>query len=233
MHQEKITAIFDQQAATYDEKWGRLAPINSALHLLTGAVLSGLPSTAHVLCVGVGTGSEILQLAETFPEWRFTAVEPSSAMLAVCQRRAEERGISQRCIFHQGYLDSLPSGQPFDAATAFLVSQFLLERPARIRFFHDIADRLCPDGILISSDLAGDLAATECQAMLEVWFRLMKGGGLSSEELEKMREAYARDVAVLPPADVHDIIKSGGFDLPVHFFQSGMIHGWFARRSPA
>ena len=58
----------------------------------------------------------------------------------------------------------------------------------------------------------------------------MKGSGISEEEVEKMREAYVRDVAVLPPTGVEEIIRNGGFGLPVPFYQAGMIHAWFARR---
>ncbi|MCX6048907.1 MAG: class I SAM-dependent methyltransferase, partial [Chloroflexi bacterium] len=159
MQQEAITALFDQQAASYDQQWRKLAPINDALHLLTSTVLSELPPQAKILCVGAGTGAEILYLAQKFPEWRFTAVEPSTAMLDVCRRRVEEQGIAARCLFHAGYLDSLPSHGSFDAATAFLVSQFILEREVRSKFFQSIAERLCPTGLLVSSDLAGDLAA--------------------------------------------------------------------------
>jgi tRNA (cmo5U34)-methyltransferase len=230
MQREKITEIFDQQAATYDQKWSELAAINGALHLLTGGVLAGLPVRAKVLCVGAGTGAEIVYLARRFPEWRFTAVEPSVPMLEVCRRRVEELGISARCVFHAGYLESLPGDGLFDAATAFLVSQFILERGARAEFFRGIADRLAPGGLLVSSDLAGDLAAADGQSLMEVWFRVMKGGGCSTEEMERMREAYGRDVAVLLPAEVREIIIGGGFDAPVQYFQAGLIHGWYARR---
>lgn len=231
MQQEKITAIFDQQASLYDQKWSRLAPLNGALHLLAGAVLSGLPGDARILCVGAGTGAEILSLAQRFPGWHFTAVEPSAAMLEVCRRRAEEQGIAVRCHFYAGYLDSLPPGEPFDAATALLISQFILEREARVKFFQGIAERLRPEGWLISSYLAGDLSAPEGQRLLEVWFRVMSDAALSPEEVEKMREAYRRDVAVLPPGEVREILMRGGFDQPVQFFQPGMIHAWSARRT--
>lgn len=230
MQSDKITAIFDQQAATYDQKWSQLAPINHALHLLAGAVLSPLPAEASILCVGAGTGIEILAFARRFPGWRFTAVEPSIPMLDVCRRRAEEHGIAARCTFHAGYLESLPPGEAFDAATAFLVSQFILDREARARFFQAIARRLRPEGLLLSSDLAGDLAASECQGLLEVWYGLMSGNGISAEGVAKMREAYVRDVAVLPHEEVSALIAEGGFESPVHFLQAGMIHAWCAKR---
>jgi tRNA (cmo5U34)-methyltransferase len=235
MRKEEITALFDKQASSYDQQWSKLAPINDALHLFTSTVLSELPPKANILCIGAGTGTEILALAQKFPEWRFTAVEPSTAMLDVFRHRAEEHGIASRCVFHPGYLDSLPPNGLFDAATAFLVSQFILERHARSTFFQSIAERLCPDGILVSSDLAGDLAAAECRDLLGLWFRVMAGSGTPPppEGIERMREAYSRDVAVLPPQDVHDIIARGGFDAPVLFFQAGMIHAWYAKRSPS
>ncbi len=234
MQPEEITALFDKQASSYDQQWRKLAPINGALHLLTSTVLAELSPQANILCLGAGTGAEILYLAQKFPEWRFTAVEPSTAMLDVFRRRAEEHGISSRCVFHPGYLDSLPSNGPFDAATAFLVSQFILERHDRSKFFQSIADRLDPEGVLVSSDLAGDLVATDGRDLLGLWFRVMTGSGAlpSPEEIERMREAYRRDVAVLPPRDVQDIIRRGGFDAPVLFFQAGMIHAWYAKRSP-
>ncbi len=193
MEKEQITAIFDQQAATYDQKWSRLAPINSALHLLTSAV----------------------------------------AMLDVLRQRAEEHGISARCAFHAGYLDTLPNEAPFDAATAFLVSQFILDPQARSMFFMGIAERLHPEGMLISSDLSADLSGdADSMSLLEVWVRMMRDSGSISlpEEIERMREAYMRDLAVLPPQKTRDIIRAGGFDSPVLFFQAGMIHAWYAKR---
>jgi tRNA (cmo5U34)-methyltransferase len=234
MQQEKITAIFDHQAPTYDQKWSRLAPINAALHLLTSAVISELPATARILCVGAGTGAEILSLAEKFPEWHFTAVEPSAPMLEVCRDRAEAQGIASRCVFHHGYLDTLPVDRSFDAATSFLVSQFIQERNERSKFFQSIADRLLPKGILISSDLTGDVSiGADRPGLLEIWFQVMRESGsiVDPEEIEKMRQAYTRDVAVLLPREVCEIIARGGFESPIQFFQAGMIHAWYAKRA--
>jgi len=231
MKKEEITAVFDQQAPSYDERWSKTASINSALHLLTSNVLSELPSDARILCVGAGTGAEILYLAQKFSGWHFTAVEPSSAMLDVFGSRMEEHGIASRCTLHCGYLDSLQSGITFNAATSFLVSQFILERENRSKFFRDISDCLLPEGILVSSDLAGDLEKSDGQRLLQVWCRLTGADG-SPEEIERMKENYARDVAVLPPLEVCEIISLGGFDAPVQFYQAGLINAWFAKRSP-
>ncbi len=224
---------FDQShAATYDQKYAKLAAMRDALHLLIGAIFADLPDEARILCVGAGTGQELIYLAEKFPGWRFVAVEPSAPMLDVCRRKAEERGLASRCAFHAGYLETLPPSEPFDAATSLLVSQFLLAPDARTAFFRAIAQRLRPGGFLATADLASDLASPAYQSLLDVWIRLMRETGSPPEQLEKMRVVYGRDVAVLPQDRICALIAEGGFEPPVQFLQTGLIHAWFARSAP-
>lgn len=231
MNQLELRTVFDQQAATYDDQWSKLAPVRDTVHLLIEALFTELPQRARILCVGAGTGAEILYLAARFPDWQFTAVEPSGRMLDVCRRRAEAAGIARRCVFHHGYLESLDPSSEFDAATALLVSQFILKRHERIAFFRAIADRLWPGGYLVSSDLTADLSQEADRHLAEVWFRVMRGADVSPEDIERMRAAYQRDVAVRPKEEVESIIAAGGFEPPTHLFQSGLIHAWYARRT--
>ncbi len=230
MHQDEIKALFDRQAASYDAQWAKTAPIRNGLHWLLGSLFAELPADARILCVGVGTGDELLYLASKYPGWRFTAVEPSGAMLAICRRRAEEEGVASRCEFHEGYLASLPALKSHDAATCFLVSQFILDEVERSRFFREIAERLKPGGLLASSDLASDVDSPEYDVLLHAWMNMMAGADISPEAVERMRNAYANDVGVLSPAKVASIIEAGGFVLPVPFFQAGLIHAWISRR---
>lgn len=230
MQSDEIKAIFDQQASSYDERWARTAPIRSALHFLLEAVFADLRADARILCVGAGTGEEIDYLARRYPQWTFTAVEPSGAMLDVCRDKAVKGGFASRCDFHEGYLESLPGGDSFDAATCFLVSQFILERKDRAAFFQAIAARLRPGAILASSDLASDTTSSEYDALLDTWLKMMQAAGIPAAGLEQMRAAYAKDVAVLPASEVASILKAGGFKQPALFYQAGLIHAWFSKR---
>lgn len=232
MHQNKIKAIFDQQAASYDTQWAKTAPIKNCLYFLLESMFTGLPADARILCVGVGTGAELAHLAEKNPAWRFTAVDPSGPMLEVCRKRAEKDGFSSRCHFHEGYLDSLSATEPHDAATCFLVSQFILDQQARSEFFREISRKLKSEGILASSDLASDVESPEYDVLLLAWMNMMAASDISPEGIDRMRKAYANDVGVLPPSRVASIIESGGFEPPVRFFQAGLIHAWLSKRAP-
>lgn len=230
MQPEAIKSLFDQQAAGYDRQWEKTAPIRQCLHFLLESVFAGLPGEARVLCVGVGTGVEMAHLAQRFPGWSFTAVDPSAAMLDVARRRTADEGFLDRCQFHAGYLETLPAGPAHDAATCFLVSQFILDTGARAEFFRGIARRLVPGGRLASSDLAADVASPEYELLLQAWTTMMAGADLTPEAIGRMRRAYAEDVGVLPPGQVEAILRAGGFDLPVPFFQAGLIHAWISTR---
>lgn len=233
MRSEELRAAFDQQAVGYDKRWAKMAPIRNGLHFLLESIFADLPADARILCVGVGTGAELAHLAQKHPRWSFTAVEPSGPMLDVCRQRAKEEGLTSRCHFHEGYLESLPADDMYHAATCFLVSQFILEQQARSEFFREIANRLVPGGIIASSDLASEVGTHAYEALLHSWMNMMAAADISHAELEQMRNAYANDVAILPPNTVALIIKSGGFDSPVQFFQAGLIHAWFSKRASA
>ncbi len=231
MRQDEIKALFDQQAASYDTQWAKTAPIRNCLHLLLGSMFAELPEDANILCVGVGTGDELIYLASQNPGWTFTAVEPSGPMLEICKQRTRKEGVATRCVFYEGYLGSLPASEKYDAATCFLVSQFILEESERSKFFSEIAERLKPNGVLASSDLASDVESPEYNVLLRAWMNMMSAADISPEAVERMRKAYTNDVGVLPPARVVSIIESGGFELPVQFFQAGLIHAWLSKRT--
>lgn len=231
MNRTQLESTFDGQAATYDQQWAKLSAFRDGLHLLIAAVFGSLPRDARMLCVGAGTGAEIHLLATRFPAWSFVAVEPSVEMVRAAMKRAEDHGYSDRCTFHTGYLESLPDTTPFDCATSLLVSQFLLDRNERISFFQAIAARLKPGGLLATSDLASGSDPSMYSSLLEVWMKTMAGADLSAQRMQQMREAYDRDVSILPPASVEAIIAAAGFDTPVQFFQAGLIHAWYSRRT--
>lgn len=231
MRSEEITSVFDSQAAGYDKQWARMSPVREGLYFLLGSVFADLPPDARILSVGAGTGIEMAYLANRFPGWSFTAVEPSGRMLEVCRQRARDQGFDSRCDFHEGYLSSLPAGNLYDGATCFLVSQFILDTGERVEFFKSIADRLVAGGTLASSDLASDVESASYPDLLRIWIHLMSSAGVQPEVLERTRAAYAKDVGILPSQQIASIILSAGFSSSVQFYQAGLMHAWSSKRA--
>jgi len=234
MPQQDTSVRFDEQnAASYDDRFAPIAAIRDALHLQIRAILSPLPANANILCVGAGTGAELLPLATHFPGWRFTAVEPSAPMMALCRRRATEHGFADRCLFHPGYLASLPASEPFHAATSLLVSHFITDPAARLDYFRQIAARLHPQGWLVSADLSGDQTTAEPARLQDVWFRLMKFTGQTDEKRAATIAAWRKDVAFLSLPQLEALISTAGFEPPTLFHQALLIRAWFTQRRPA
>jgi tRNA (cmo5U34)-methyltransferase len=230
-NQDSATVFDEARASTYDTRAAKVAPLRDTLNLLTRLILSELPTNARVLCVGVGTGLELIYLAQEFPQWQFTAIEPATAMLNTCRQKAKACGVASRCTWHEGYLDSLPASEPFDAATCLLVSHFFMQQDQRREFFSQIAARLRPQGYLVSADLASDMSTSDYQSLREMWTRMLKYAEYPDEDIKQFLDAHGRDAAVLPPHEVASIIASGGFDPPVLFLQTLLIHAWYAKRT--
>lgn len=230
MEKDQIKEIFDNMAESYDKTRESLAPLNDSLHLLMGVILSKLPKDAKILCVGAGTGAEIIYLATKFPHWKFTAVDPSASMLEVCHRRLCELGIEDRCEFYADYLENLYLSNDYDAATLILVSQFINDTEFRIDLFRNIAEKLKQGGILISADLSGDIYSIEYEKILNVWARMMIQGEVQTQSIENIRQSHKSGISFLTPEKVTDMIESAGFEKPVHFYQMAFIHAWFCQK---
>lgn len=217
---------FDEDhAARYDETFRPLAAMKDALHLAVDISFDALPDDARVLVVGAGTGQEILELAKRHPGWRFVGVDPAGAMLARAKDKAEASGILERCVFHEGTLDTLPPGPAFDAATSILVSQFMVEPAARVGFFAEIAARLKPGGVLFDADLSAD-ADPEAQAAALEWWGVGLARGVGAEQVPRFMEAYGTLVALSTAAELEGFVREADFGKPTCIYQLGVVRGW-------
>ncbi len=224
----------EEHAARYEERFARMAPMRDALHFLSAVVLHDLPADARVLCVGAGTGAELLALATRFPGWSFMAVDPSAPMLRLCRQRAEAAGLLARCEFHEGFVSSLPPGPTYHAATSLLVSQFITTTPRRVAFFQEIASRLRPGGRLVTADLSsGGNISDEHTRRVAVWQQMLAYCGVEAERMAQMLEAWKRDVAILPARDIEALLRQAGFAAPTLISQHVLIHAWIAHRGVA
>lgn len=217
-------------AQAYDAINSRLAPIADNMHFLIRLTLHDLPLNAKVLCVGVGTGAEILSLAKAFPQFRFVGVEPSDSMLQVCQERVTSSGIGSRCQLIHGYVQEVPPGETFDAALAVLVGHFI-KHEERVGFYQSMVSRLKMGGALINTEISYDLNGAEFPTTLKHWEQVQTLMGATPESLAKLPQTLREVLTVLPPTVVEDSLRRSGISTPVRFFQAFMISGWYGKKT--
>lgn len=145
--QDKHPAFATQAAvASYVEDTPRKVPGLADLHRMTMLLLAEhAPDAAHILVVGAGGGMETRAMAEAQPEWRFTGVDPSAAMLDLARRTLAP--FTDRVDLLEGTIDRAPAG-PFDGATCILTLHHL-DRSARLHTLREIRHRLKPGAIVV------------------------------------------------------------------------------------
>lgn len=231
MSNKIVTEFFDKSPpGAYDERNSRLSAISNNLHFLNGLILKGLPENARILCVGVGTGAEIFSLAHANPGWRFDGIDPSMSMLDDCRKRLEKEGILDHCSLFRGYLSEFRSSHQYDAVLCILVMHFVQDLGERQNMFKDMASRLKPGGVLINAEISYDMNDKKFPSILENWKRVQHLMGATKESLDNIQTMMKQNLLVLPPLRTEELIVKAGFPMAIQFFQSVLIHGWYAQK---
>ena len=219
--------FFNQKMASdYDERNSKLSQISDCFQFLYSLILQKLPAKAHILCVGAGTGAEILTLSKIYPEWTFVALDPSGPMLDICRERTRNAGIADRCKYVQGYIHDLPLVEEFDAVLSVLVGHFV-PLDERASFYLNMSQRLKAGGILINLEISFDLESKEFPSMLENWKAIQSLMGATPESLSKMKDQLKEMLTILPPQKIGELIQQSGIKIPVSFFQAFLIVGHY------
>ncbi|KHD88875.1 MAG: SAM-dependent methyltransferase [Bdellovibrio sp. ArHS] len=225
-----MSQFFSKESSqAYDEKNSKLAPISGAMHFLIQLVLQDLPKQARILCVGVGTGAEILSLSKVYPEWTFVGVDPAEGMLAVCRERLEQAGVLNRCELIHGYVQDVPHGENFDAVLSVLVGHFV-KRDERLGFYQNMTARLREGGYLINTEISFDLNSAQFPLMLKNWEQVQALMGATPESLATLPKQLKDMLTVLSTPETEDLLRQSGIAIPVRFFQAFMISGWYGKK---
>ncbi|MCB0523821.1 MAG: class I SAM-dependent methyltransferase [Rhodospirillales bacterium] len=231
MSQIDPSTFFDAKIAEqYDSRTERMNAVVENLHALIGLVLEDLPDNARILCVGAGTGTEIVRLAGLHPNWQFVALEPSGDMMEKCRSKLKKQGIVPRCDFIQGYLSDIAPDETFDAVLCLLVTQFVLDSKQRQAMFDSMASHLRLGGYLINAEISCDMQSTESNEMMKKWIAAQNKTTASAEEAAKSIAMMKQHVAILPSANIEAMLRKSGFGMPMLFFQSLLIHAWYSKK---
>ncbi|MEM7017272.1 MAG: class I SAM-dependent methyltransferase [Pseudomonadota bacterium] len=219
---------FAQNAAiTYDARIINLVPGYTAQQETSAAILGTLlPGKASILVVGAGTGTELIQFAQTNPNWQFVAIDPAAEMLALAQQRVIQANLDERIELQTCALSAYQPGQQHDAAISLLVTHFLPDNGEKAQFFCDISRCLAPNAPFLASEYSTWSSPLAMQAYQQ-W---SKNLGKSDEEIELMTKRISGS---FHPVDIKrrlQLLDDAGFDQAQIFFQALDFHAYLAQK---
>lgn len=201
-----------------------MADLHRMVTLLLGEAALG---AAHILVVGAGGGLELKAMAQARPDWRFTGVDPSPAMLDIAHQAVVP--FADRVDLLPGTIDQAPAG-PFDGATCLLVLHFL-DKDERLRTLREIRCRLKPGARLVIAHHAppGDDAAQWMTRSAVFGDRV----GSDLVQAAATGRMMTERLPLLAPADEEELLREAGFGDIALFYASLSFRGWVATASPA
>ncbi|NJS14104.1 MAG: class I SAM-dependent methyltransferase [Sphingopyxis sp.] len=218
----------DHQAhvARYLEGPPIFMPGYHASHDIAAAVLQQrLGPQPHLLVVGAGGGVELGRFALHLPDSRYTAIDPSAAMIELGRVVTQDVAPPDRIIWNQCDAIAAPPG-PFDAATAFLCLVFVPDDGGRLEQLRAIRARLKPGAPFLMMHAASEAAAYERN--IERFARHAAIRGADRASIEQVVEMNRNQIFVLSDTRERELLTEAGFRVDGLFFKGLWIHGWEA-----
>ncbi len=207
--------------ASYLRDTPRKVPGLADLHKMTALLIAEKACrAAHVLVVGAGGGLEIRAMAQAQPDWRFTGVDPSPAMLDIARQTLS--GCAERAELILGTAVDAPHG-PFDGAVCLLTLHFL-SRAERLQTLRDVYSRLKPGGIFVAAHHTSP--GGEAETWLARSAAFAAGANPDPHKAAASAKAMAERLPLLSPAEEEDSFREAGFKTPSLFYAALSFRGW-------
>lgn len=209
--------------ASYAEDALRKVPGLIDVHRMATLLLAERTSgSAHILVVGAGGGLETKAMAEARPDWRFTGVDPSAAMLDLARHAVLP--FADRVDLLEGTVDQAPPG-PFDGGTCLLTLHFL-NRSERLQTLRAVHRRLEPGArLVVAHHSAPDPDP-------ERWMTRSVAFGNRSEidwaKAEAAGKAMVERLPLLTPVEEESLLREAGFVDVALFYAAFSFRGWVA-----
>lgn len=209
--------------ARYAEGPRRFVPGFDALHRMTGLLLAERAAAdAHILVLGAGGGLEMRALADAYPGWRFTGVDPAAEMLRLAaQTMGEHAG---RATLIEGVIDDAPAG-PFDGAACLLTLHFL-HREDRVRTASEVRARLKSGAPFVAAHGSFPQAADTRERWLDRYTAYAIASGADPDQTAQGRAAVSAHVPMLSPDEDEAVLRDAGFTGVEQFFTAFTWRGW-------
>jgi len=227
MARDPLRAAFADPAhvARYAEGPRRFVPGVESLYRMTGVLLAErAPRDAHVLVLGAGGGLELTALAQAHPDWTFTGVDPSAAMLQLAERTLGP--LMSRVTLIEGLIEDAPEG-PFDAAVCLLTLHFL-GRDERISTIREVHRRLRTDAPFVAAHSSFPQGEDERSQWVSRYIAFAVASGSDPEMTAKARASIDANLKLFSPEDDAAMLRAGWFRDVTQFYAAFTWRGWVA-----
>lgn len=215
-----------QSIGDYAARTARLVPGLFDMQRMAALLLAErAPPDARLLIVGAGGGLELMMFAQLQPAWHFTGVDPSSPMLA--QAKSTLGTQATRVDWHQGYVDTAPSG-PFDGACCLLTLHFV-EEGERARTLAEIHRRLKPGAPFVVMHLSFEQTEPARSLWLDRYVAYAVSSGVEPAKARTAADTIGAQVPVLSPERDEALMRAAGFSHIDLFFTGLAFRGWVTR----
>lgn len=220
-------AFDDEIAQEYDKGVRRTLPTYDPMLRLSQTFLrSNLGDGANVLIIGGGGGNELKAFGPRNTGWKFTAVDPSKAMLGVAQMKAQELGMEDRVELIRGTVFDVPKQAIFDGATCILVLHFIPETEDKLALLKKLRSHLKPGAPFVLVSKYGDPKDEEFQELVSLWKNYwLDTTSLSEEKVEELMKSTLVDASVSEET-LRRLLTESGFHRIAKFFKTNHFGGW-------
>ncbi|MGC4410118.1 class I SAM-dependent methyltransferase (plasmid) [Rhizobium rosettiformans] len=205
----------------YVRETPRKVPGLADLHKMATLLLAEqAPGAADVLVVGAGGGLEISAMAEMRPDWQFTGVDPSPAMLDIARQTTAR--CAARTHLVTGTTADAPAG-PYDGAICLLTLHFL-EWHERLDALQEIGKRLKPGGVFVAAHHT--IVEGQAEAWLARSATFAAGPNANSSQTAASAKAMAERLPLLSQDREEACFLEAGFRQPSLFYAAFSFRGW-------
>jgi tRNA (cmo5U34)-methyltransferase len=197
-------------AESYDFEIRRFIPHYDEMIATGVEVLAALiPSDAHVLDLGGGTGALSSAVLSGLPGVSVTVLDVDPEMLVEARRRLAAFG--DRVSFHEGsYLDPL------------LALHHVHDLHAKTQLYRSIHDALSPGGVLLNLDAAVTEGPRLNGLVFDRMAERMGDHGISESEAHDHFAAWAKEDRYFPLDAELGALRQAGFDEVECFWRRGL-----------
>lgn len=218
---------FDKNlSAEYEKGIRRTLPSYDAMLRLTTAFMQmHLPQKASLLSIGVGSGNELIHLANANNQWHFTALDPSQAMLDITSQKLNTASLDKRVILKEGTILNTTMAKHFDGATCLLVLHFIKPEEQLVTL-QKIAACLTKGAPFVLACKCGQQGTEQTEEQFALWRAYwQQNTRLTYEQINDM-ETSIRALHFLSETDVIHLLEEAGFTRISRFFSTTLFSGW-------